>query len=154
MMSIHKLIDNLPDDLIREIFMYGVYRKTLYVLYNNVYYKKNIYLFINKLNLNHAKYNRIKKFVKQYNNLYVNYLTGTVTITKYFQPKNSELSITYKDDFIYYVYKYNRHDSLLEHIVRVYNNGDIWFTYAPLVCKKQTIIRNKIYATSKFIINT
>lgn len=159
-MSIHQFIDNLPDDLIKEIYTYGVYRKTVHAMCGNIYLKKNIYLFNYKLNLNDEKYEHIKKFIKRYNNLYVNAESGTVTITKYFKPNKSalsptsELSITYKNDFIYYVYKHNKDCPLIPHIVRVYNNGDIWFTYAPLVCKKQTIIRNKLYAASKFIIDT
>jgi len=165
--TLDERIELLPDDLQRYLFEFGIIQKNKYVTENGVFQKKHIYEFRSKLKLDNDTFYYLKWFLekgKRSNlNIFIKPYTGTISITKIFPKKRtvyswqedwvrSKLIITYKNDCIYYEYSYSCIDELNNHIVRVYDNGEILFTYAPLVSKKQNIIRNKLHVKSNFII--
>lgn len=169
-MNVDKLVDDLPEDIQKYLTEFGIKRTSDYIYdkKEGLYKQKYEYKFINKIDLDkdvgietaHFKFHRY--FMKTYTEIYTNSNTGTIRIIKNFTPRRlytspwgarpiyKSLEITYKNDFIYYEYRKDNIDRLNVHIVRVYNNGDIWFTYSPKTFKRQTIIRNKLYAESKY----
>jgi len=169
-MNVDKLVDDLPEDIQKYLTEFGIIKisNSVYNKEDGLYKKKYEYKFINKIDLdkdieienNLFKFNR--HFMKTYDELYTNSNTGTIRIIKKFTPRirtspwgetrnvYKSLEVIYKNDFIYYEYRKDNIDRLNVHIVRVYNNGDIWFTYSPKKFKRQTIIRNKLYAESKY----
>ena len=166
-MSIHDLIENLPDELQRYLMEYGLVKKNVYVTENGIFTKKYRYEFQSKLNLNDDKYKTIKHFVKRYDELYINLLTGRITIVILFPVTRmmywwqasyycKKLSIHYENNYIYCEYYKNTIDEIFSHCVKVYDNGDILFSYAPTLPttlhKKQIMFQNKLHAKSNFII--
>ncbi len=162
--SIDDYIEKLPDELQLYLMEYGIIKKNIYITENGIFKKKHIYEFQTKLNLDDKKYRKIKFFIKSYNEICIDNLTGTIQIIKLFPIINEmmyswqipyyskKLSIIYKDDFIYCEYS-NSLITLQYHAIQIFDNGDILFTYSPLLTNiaKQTVIRNKLYVKSNFI---